>query len=559
MKAIKFLMTALCATAVFAACEEPKDETPSITTDPTEIKDIPCDSPAEQSFIVKSNVNWVLQYNAEMIQEVTPNFGPAGNTVVTVKVKTNYVNEKTDRAARSATLNISGSGATAKVELSQLGYTAPVEQKLGGIPDLAEFKACVEMLNAGGNPERWLNDAGEIALLADIDLSGETNWTPLGLGKMVGTSVKGEAAPIGLDAALSIRFNGNGHKITGINFSFDPSVEEGCPSFFGIFGYLEKSVIKNLIVGKEGDKITVTGKMTNTCSVAGVLGCGREVEMLDVTNNVDIIYNGTPEGSEVQFAMAGILANGISCKVGTEANPCVNNGDVYCEAAIKLGEAGEGGHMVAGIQGFMKFGTIEGCKNYGLISCDTGRGAGIVASINNQATADNPGKVLKCTNYGTIRRDVKATSGGVNSNKKRMGGIFGGAEGWYNVIDGCVNEGLVMSETACRCGGITGHGKIQIRNCENKGVILSDKSGDHGPGWLAGYCDSYANAIKGCGQPNVYQCTMGGKVGDYSTYKDNPEGAPAATIDNVFYYNNKPMDSPEDTSGSFLRSEIIVK
>ena len=84
-----------------------------------------------------------------------------------------------------------------------------------------------------------------------------------------------------------------------------------------------------------------------------------------------------------------------------------------------------------------------------------------------------------------------------------------------------------------------GHSKIQVIGFENKGIILSDKDSSHGPGWLGGYFDSVANAAK-VGVLNIARCKMGGKVGSWTEYKDNPEGAPAATIDNVLGYNNKP-------------------
>ena len=43
---------------------------------------------------------------------------------------------------------------------------------------------------------------------------------------------------------------------------------------------------------------------------------------------------------------------------------------------------------------------------------------------------------------------------------------------------------------------------------------------------------------------NVSSCTMGGYVGSYTTYKDNPTSAPAATVHNAFSYKNDEYYDP---------------
>ena len=70
-------------------------------------------------------------------------------------------------------------------------------------------------------------------------------------------------------------------------------------------------------------------------------------------------------------------------------------------------------------------------------------------------------------------------------------------------------------------------------------MILSDKSTDHGPGWACGYSSKSTDTWT-----NVSACTMGGKVGDFSQYRDNPESAPDATVDNAFSYKNDEYFDP---------------
>ena len=104
-----------------------------------------------------------------------------------------------------------------------------------------------------------------------------------------------------------------------------------------------------------------------------------------------------------------------------------------------------------------------------------------------------------------------------------MGGLAGGASA-DAAFTSCVNNGDVFSQLGCRTGGFVGHNEAKITKCENKGVILSDHtlSGTnyHGSGWAAGYNKS-ADLIT--------ECVVGGRVGDYTAYKDNPQSAPEAT------------------------------
>lgn len=553
-KHIKAISAILLSLAALAACNKETVVESYITPDITSLTEVDAQDPSPVAIMVKTNTKWmVLDIPAWVTVE--PKIG-YGDAIITVTPDKNFRNENTETEARSASFRIIGNansaahntGVSVKISIAQKGFTPEVDPdaSIGGIPSLEEFLAFADAVSNGGSSARWLNEAGEVELLADIDLSSVNEWTPIGLAKL-GSSVKGDPT---VDTFFKGVFNGGGHKITGINWTFKLGAESTYTAC-GLFGAVQNATIKNLVLGKEGDSMTLGGSPAAPCALGALAGTADGLTVTGVTNNVDVWFIGD-EGrtAEPQFALAGIVARGDRCVIGGEdaASAVVNNGDVAMNCKNLFENAGEGGHMVGGIMGYMHYGSIIGAKNYGMVSCPSGRGGGIVASINNGVNATDFALVKACVNYGTVRRDAFG-NGGVTSNAKRMGGIFGGAEGWFNLIEDCVNEGNVFSEYLCRCGGCCGHSKIQVKGFENKGVILSDKDDSHGPGWISGYFDTYANAQKS-GVVNIAQCKMGGKVGGWSDYKDNPDGAPAASMDNVLHYNNVP-------GTTYLEEEII--
>ena len=129
-------------------------------------------------------------------------------------------------------------------------------------------------------------------------------------------------------------------------------------------------------------------------------------------------------------------------------------------------------------------------------------------------------------------------------NSKRMGGLIGGTDDLKKVltatVESCTNYGNVFTHIGCRTGGFIGHSNIRIIGCANQGAILGDVyNSDHGPAWACGYSGQSSGEWV-----NVSSCTMGGYVGSYTTYKDNPTSAPAATVHNAFSYKNDEYYDP---------------
>ena len=406
------------------------------------------------------------------------------------------------------------------------GGDTPSEDK--GIADAGTFMEFVRSVNAGASTSRWENADGEVCLLADIDLTG-IEWTPIGSATGVGSG----APTYEFGTAFTGKFNGKGHSITGISWTCDMSKN----NVYGLFGAADGAKISNLIIGAEGDAITLTGTPDITPSVAGVVGYAENTTIANVTNNVSIILEGEcPQA--MPTSLAGIVGSGFNVTVGgkTKDNAVVNNGDVLVKSKVANAQPGGTGLQVAGIMAYVKQGTgsqFINCTNNAHVTGPNGRGGGIIATIYGTEKAGNKVTVSKCVNNGLLEDNYLDHEGYANA--KRMGGIIGGSEAANVSVESCTNNGNIFSHTGCRAGGFVGHFKGGIiAGCANTGIILSkitpqkeDHSGGDGPGWAAGYCN-----IK------ITGCTRGGKVGEWAEYKDKPEQAPDATVYNAYGYQN---------------------
>ncbi|MCS2523848.1 hypothetical protein NXV02_08660 [Bacteroides ovatus] len=73
-------------------------------------------------------------------------------------------------------------------------------------------------VNNGTNTSRWQNDAGEVVLLNDIDMSSVTSWTPIG---DIDASNYTTAEPYVSVHPFTGTFNGQGYAIKNLNCSAD--------------------------------------------------------------------------------------------------------------------------------------------------------------------------------------------------------------------------------------------------------------------------------------------------------------------------------------------------
>lgn len=374
-----------------------------------------------------------------------------------------------------------------------------------GIRNADDLKAFASAVNAGKSLAKYTID-GEICLMNDIDMAG-TDWSDYVIGGVVTPSTidanKAVTYAMG-EHVFNKVFNGKGFALKNVDWTFDladGSVAHGLFSALGAEGE-----IKNLTI--EGS-IRLTGAAPQGAAIGAFVGYA-EGKITSCTNKAAIAFGGS-DASNISVCMGGI-AGYIQNAALTQ---CVNDGALTCGTIANTGNGSNSGFHQGGIVGYMKTSSLTECTNNGALSAPSGRGGGIVAV----ATS---GQITACVNNGKVQDDVNGIFG-VNPGYKRMGGLAGGASA-DAAFTSCVNNGDVFSQLGCRTGGFVGHNEAKITKCENKGVILSDHTLDgtnyHGSGWAAGYNKS-ADLIT--------ECVVGGRVGDYTVYKDNPQSAPEAT------------------------------
>ncbi len=389
-----------------------------------------------------------------------------------------------------------------------------------GIGSAADLVAFAQAVRGGQSLARFRDASGNVVLTADIDMAGYRDWIPAGSA----TTTAGANSGVTYTTVNPFTdvFDGQGHSITNINWEFDCSDGN---LVYGLFGTVEGGTIRNLTIGSptDGSRITLKGTSTQGNAVGAFAGYAGDAVIENCVNYAAIAFAGDNAGN-ISVRMGGIagVVNGSRIGGTSFAEGCVNYGEISCGTIANTGNGANSAMSVGGIAAFISSGSIASCENNGAVSAPSGRGGGLVATATGGTIAD-------CTNNGLIQDDVNGVFAGASAGYgyKRMGGLAGGTAADCT-ITGCVNNGNVFSSLGCRTGGFVGHNSGTVTGCTNNGVILSDHtvagSDNHGPGWACGY-NQYLTGIT--------NCTIGGRVGDYSVYYSNPSAAPEALYGNA--------------------------
>ena len=143
---VKLICASSFALMLAFSCAKVAEEQITFSSDPTALTDVPCKDPADQVLNLTTNANWIVV--TPQWVKADPVFG-SGNAIVSFKVESTYINDKTDVAPRSGEIVFSGGGKSYVVPISQLGYTVPFDPSagIGGIPDVDEFLKFVQAVN----------------------------------------------------------------------------------------------------------------------------------------------------------------------------------------------------------------------------------------------------------------------------------------------------------------------------------------------------------------------------------------------------------------------------
>ncbi|MBR4775741.1 MAG: BACON domain-containing protein [Bacteroidales bacterium] len=385
MKTLKCFLTVLLGAVLAVSCgnKNQGQTTYTITVDRQSIQDVAANNPGVEVLVITTDAPyWILSTPDWVTPDKKQGVGGGESTIVSLTIAPNYRNEATTTLPRSGEIKISGGNTSVTVRINQLGHTAVIDPNasIGGIPSLAEFMDFVACVNEGNSPIRWMNSNFEVELLADIDLSSVTEWTPIGNVESTGNG-NNACAPKG--NYFTGVFNGGNHTIR--NFKTTKALAAG--QTWGLFGCIYNATIKNLNV--EGE---VTYSATGAADAGVVVGTayGSTIDNVKLTAKIT-----STEGASTgaRFVVGGIV--GFLYSETVEANTfdsCVKNCEVTATVNMTNGNnTGNGatGVMYGGIVGFatsVKEDTavnlIKDCVHNGTMTANLCRCSGICSTAN---------------------------------------------------------------------------------------------------------------------------------------------------------------------------------
>lgn len=394
----------------------------------------------------------------------------------------------------------------------------------GTIATAADLQAFLHALTEGSDLTVFEDQNGEISLANDIDMT-DIDWKG-GAGGIVttNTSLPNQAVSYEISThAFEGVFNGNGKRIYNLNLKYDLSDENKAYGFFSALG--NTGVIKNLTLS---GNVLIENKALQGVAIGGFVGYSTG-KLMGCTNQLDIAFSGDSE-QNISVRMGGLVGVQDAGQIGdgTVEGGCANEGALSCNAIDNTATGMHSGFHQGGIAGFVSETetVISYAQNKANVSAPTGRGGGIVGSL-------HAGRVEHCVNTGMIQDDIDQHFSELTNryNIKRLGGIVGGTN-TDTYVTNCENKGAVFSQNGSRTGGFVGHNGGFVQRCTNSGVILADAiqvgNAKHGAAWACGF--SGANSGDGY---YITECHIGGKVGSYFEYAENPENAPDATYGNA--------------------------
>lgn len=379
----------------------------------------------------------------------------------------------------------------------------------GGIRSAADLVDFASAVNKGESLADWQNAEGHVALLNDIDMSGVTEWTPIGEVEFTWASNKLTIT----GTPFTGYFDGQGHKITGFKAVCANSTTGRAWGFFGCVG--EGGVVENLVFDSTCSLEAKPSASTEIGLIAGILNQGT---IRNVTSSAAYnLENAAPNAARVTIALVGFAFAGENDAL---IEKVTNNASlITATAGANTNNGGNGVH----ISGILGFGTndassskeviVKDCVNNATIESAVPRASGIVASANRFTN------MTGCVNNGN-NTNTFPTSGG-----SRLGNITC-ITGTGSSMTDVTNNGDLISTTAGCVGGI-----ICLVNADDNsftrvksfGKVITDKTGTY-VGTFFGQCNKNAK---------FSECVAGGDFGSYNGGSPVMAGVTAA---NYFDY-----------------------
>ncbi len=373
------------------------------------------------------------------------------------------------------------------LKAGELRSMPAVAWKVNGIADAADFAAFAAAVNSGAPTLQWENAEGWVNLLADIDFSEVSSWTPVGFA----TAPWNSYIPAVTEGhAFTGKFDGNAHHIKNLHLVCDETVTGRHWGLFGCLG--EGAIVQNFVIE---DNCSLTVYSSASISAGMIAGVLYDADVRDVTSYAPMTYSGSATGLIHMALVGGMYSKNRGCTVDSVHN----YGAINATNSANL-NAGATGVHVAGIVGFINAptggsvrNTVSSCNNYGDMTSQAGRTGGIIAAANSCTD------IIGCENRGNQLNTMPKSDG------SRLGNIVCYIAN-NSTMSSCKNYGNLVSTTSGRCGGLLSlpSNAGPFTDCENYGEIITDSQFR---GVFFGYINSVTTWEGG---------VAGGKVGKYN-------------------------------------------
>lgn len=395
--------------------------------------------------------------------------------------------------------NVYKTGVTSYVQKGENFYAKHLAKPMyafanaGGIATAEDFMAFAAAVNAGESIVNWMNSAGKVVLLNDIDMSSVTSWTPIGTSAFNWAS---NALSLTSGKMFTGYFDGQGYKLKNFKMVCDNSVAGGA---WGLFGGLGAGAVVENIVFDETCSLEVKATAPTDCGL--VAGMMWDATVRNITSNASMTFNGNG-GDNKRMTMA-VVGMAFAETDSTVISKVVHNGKIVAAAGGNTKNGGTAVH-IAGILGFgtnhlnsSDIVAVLDCVNKGDIESATARASGLVAACNRYT------HVRGCDTYGNNLNTFK-TSGG-----SRLGNITC-ITGAGSAIYDSRNFGDLISTTSGAVGGVlclVNSDDNILDGVETYGRVISDKANNAYKGSFFGQCSKKAT---------IRNCVCGGTVGMYN-------------------------------------------
>ena len=395
--------------------------------------------------------------------------------------------------------NVYKTGVTSYVQKGENFYAKHLAKPMyafanaGGIATAEDFMAFAAAVNAGESIVNWMNSAGKVVLLNDIDMSSVTSWTPIGTSAFNWAS---NALSLTSGKMFTGYFDGQGYKLKNFKMVCDNSVAGGA---WGLFGGLGAGAVVENIVFDETCSLEVKATAPTDCGL--VAGMMWDATVRNITSNASMTFDGNG-GDNKRMTMA-VVGMAFAETDSTVISKVVHNGKIVAAAGGNTKNGGTAVH-VAGILGFgtnhlnsSDIVAVLDCVNKGDIESATARASGLVAACNRYT------HVRGCDTYGNNLNTFK-TSGG-----SRLGNITC-ITGAGSAIYDSRNFGDLISTTSGAVGGVlclVNSDDNILDGVETYGRVISDKANNSYKGSFFGQCSKKAT---------IRNCVCGGTVGMYN-------------------------------------------